>query len=147
MTGWHFLQKDRTLRYDDGRKVEVGNVLEVSGVPQVAEWGLHASTNIYSALRYAPGLWLCNVSVWGDVKQFMDLFCGRNRRVNAMHYLREPYLQILRETFGFASHDIDDLPDTAVITAMLTVLWRLDRDERNALLDKALESAMITAVS
>ena len=100
MLGWHFIRKDRTLGYKDGRTVEVGERLEMQyrswatdriiktpQFPCVCQTGMHASERIIQAFTYplkSNDLWLCRVLVEGDLQKGDDKFCGRFRTVQAM---------------------------------------------------------------
>ena len=76
---WHFV--DETLR--DGSPIPAdGEWLEYSGPVVMCESGLHASTDPFDALQYAPGPVLCRVEVDGVVKRHNDkLVCSRRRIV------------------------------------------------------------------
>ncbi len=80
--GWHFLQKNRTLRYGDDRYVSPGKTY-TSGeeAPRLCEYGMHASRKALDALRFAPGSVVCRVRCWGDVLVDNDKFVARNREV------------------------------------------------------------------
>ena len=80
---WHFVTKDRRLRYGDNRYVRAGMVQEMAGdgAPLLCERGMHASTSLLDALRCAPGPIVCRVEIWGDVALGDDKLCGRFRRV------------------------------------------------------------------
>jgi hypothetical protein len=79
------------LGYQDGRKVAVGETLEMLSVtdcfgnkyvdPKPCKAGMHASEDVLDAIEYAPGSTLCRVAVWGDVKHEEDKLCGRFRHV------------------------------------------------------------------
>ena len=76
---WHFVGE--TLR--DGSPIPAnGEWLEYSGPVVMCESGLHASTDPFDALQYAPGPVLCRVEVDGVVKRHNDkLVCSRRRIV------------------------------------------------------------------
>ena len=88
---WHFVTADRRLGYDDGRQVRAGRVYAMRpavddyGVaydyPHLCRAGMHGSTDLLDALRYAPGPIVCRVEIWGDVALGDDKLCGRFRRV------------------------------------------------------------------
>ena len=76
---WHFVGE--TLR--DGSPIPAnGEWLEYSGPVVMCESGLHASTDPFDALQYAPGPILCRVEVDGVVQRHNDkLVCSRRRIV------------------------------------------------------------------
>ena len=80
---WHFLPKDKTLCYGDGRKVRAGRTYSYAGKepPELCVRGVHASERVLDALSYAPGPILCRVEVWGDVQRGDDKLVGRHRKV------------------------------------------------------------------
>ena len=83
--GWHFLPDNRRLRYGDSRHVDEGETLEMTSTvhdsPIICRAGMHASEDVFDAIKYAPGFVLCRVLVTGDVQSYFDKFCGRNRKV------------------------------------------------------------------
>lgn len=82
--GWHFLPKNKKLKYGDDRKVEVGKPLSISKgeKPKVCNTGMHASEKIAQAAQYNAGPVLCRVIVSGDLDtSAADKFCGRTRTV------------------------------------------------------------------
>ena len=54
MLGWHFLAKDRRLKYGDKRLVNAGETLRTEDTPVMCMRGMHASKRIMDALKYAP---------------------------------------------------------------------------------------------
>lgn len=97
---WHIIGRDKLLRYDDGRKVKVGRVMEMqpgreSGLfgdptvidyPKLCRAGMHASRKLADAAYYGPFEGhICRVEVWGDVLEGYDKLCGRFRKVLWMH--------------------------------------------------------------
>lgn len=113
--GWHVILKDRKLRYNDGRKVNVGSRLKFKRKPLVVErepilciQGMHASAEIEDAIacfRQAlndvdvpEGAWLCRVLVEGTdykgrsrkkTEWGMPKFVGTHRTVLGMIPLAE----------------------------------------------------------
>ena len=81
MLGWHFLQEDRRLSYDDGRHVRVGRTLKVGGEPEVGVRGLHASARIMDALGCAPGSVICRVQLGGTIVRRDDKAAATERTV------------------------------------------------------------------
>lgn len=88
--GWHWIDRSRKLGYQDGRKVEVGERLEMlergdatKRPPQVCGYGMHASSKISDAAEYHKGPILCRVVVTGSIDAPSDdnKFCGRYRKV------------------------------------------------------------------
>jgi len=112
--GWHFILTDHLLGYGDGRKVEVGDRLEMRILsdltgkpiktklePRLCSRGMHASESLADAvMQYAPGPVLCRVTVDTGLKMGTDKFCGRFRTVHAMvdftPYLQSFFLDCLR---------------------------------------------------
>ena len=81
---WHFVGLDRRLRYGSEKErliVAPGYVYTESAPIVICRSGLHASTRAYDALRYAPGLVICRVRMWGDVVEGDDKLVARNREV------------------------------------------------------------------
>jgi len=77
---WHFAKDDNKLNYGDGREIVIGETHSVEGTPSLCEWGLHGSTRIRDALRYAPGSMVYRVEIWGNVDSGDDKICGTHRR-------------------------------------------------------------------
>jgi hypothetical protein len=78
MKAWHFV--GGTLR--DGRPVPVdGEWLVHDGPVVICESGLHASVDVWDALRYAPGPVLCRVDVGGVVLEGIDKIVASRRRI------------------------------------------------------------------
>ena len=78
MKAFYFSNKEKVLRYDDGREIEVGVTHEVEGELVPCKNGLHASKRLIDALQYAPGnvLWLVDVE---DCVEGGDKLCARKR--------------------------------------------------------------------
>jgi hypothetical protein len=91
--GWHFADYSETLRYGDGRKIEVGTTHKVGCEPILCEQGLHASPTVYKALGYAPGPILFRVSLGGVIVHGDDKSCATERtylaRINIDELLHE----------------------------------------------------------
>ena len=83
MNAWHFLQADKRLRYD-GRRVRVGQTLKAKGEIVLCENGMHASTRLIDALKYAPGPIICRVDVRGEIVRGDNKIAGRERTVEWM---------------------------------------------------------------
>lgn len=81
IAAWHFLPSDRRLNHGDGRLAIAGETLSVEGPIRLCSFGLHACFNLLDAISYAPGTFVCRVEVWGDVRQWDDMCCGRHRKV------------------------------------------------------------------
>ena len=86
MKGWHFLREDRRLGYEDGRVVKVGETITVpADTPLVlCKSGLHASSRIIDALKYAPGPVACQVEIVGEILEEDDKACAYERRCISM---------------------------------------------------------------
>jgi len=77
---WHFV--GTTLR--DGRPVPPdGAWLEHAGPLELCESGLHASEDVFDAVRYAPGSVLCRVEVDGTILRDTDKLVASRRRIVA----------------------------------------------------------------
>ena len=91
--GWHFADETETLRYGDGRKIEVGTTHKVTCNPVLCESGLHASKTVLEALQYAPGNILFRVKLGGKIVHGGDKSVATERtyvaRVDAEPILRE----------------------------------------------------------
>ena len=83
-TYYHFLRTDRKLGYKDGRLVIPGETYKIEGKPILCRHGLHASSCIIDALKYAPGPILCKVNLTGDVIHSVDKSVATERTVLAM---------------------------------------------------------------
>lgn len=81
MEAWHFLQKDRRLRYGSGELVEVGKTIEIQGAPIMCERGLHASLRAIDALSYAPGPIVSRVVLGGHIIEGNDKVVATQRTV------------------------------------------------------------------
>ena len=79
MKAWYFSNTDRTLRHGDGRIIEAGTTHRVEGDLELCNSGLHASTNILDALRYAPGPVVWRVEVRGEIIRGRDKLCASER--------------------------------------------------------------------
>ena len=71
-TYWHFLRKDRCLRFGDNREVFPGMTLRTDDAPILREQGFHASERVIDALIYAPGPVVCLVTLGGAVVHTPD---------------------------------------------------------------------------
>ena len=82
--GWHIVQFDRRLRYDDGRYDVVGTKLRMQGnkEPNLCNQGMHASPTVFDAMEYMPnkrhnrGNILRCVLVEGNVTQHAKSIIG-----------------------------------------------------------------------
>ena len=87
---WHFVGS--TLR--DGRPVpDNGVMLRHNGQLKVCSSGLHASSRLIDALKYAPGNNICRVRMSGEIQDHGDKMVASERtilwRVNGEDLLRE----------------------------------------------------------
>lgn len=78
MKAYHFTNSDGTLGNGDGRRVCIGETLVVRGRIAMCRKGLHASQEVWQALKYAPDyrLWLVDSSA--ELVN-VDKVCGRKR--------------------------------------------------------------------
>lgn len=67
MKAFYFAKQDKKLRYNDGRKIVVGETHTVDCTPEVCKIGLHAGVKLLDALRHAPGSILYLVEMEGDI--------------------------------------------------------------------------------
>ena len=79
MKAWYFTDKSKTLKYGDGRKVEVGATHEIKGRPILCKKGLHGSIKIIDALRYAPGTVVWRVELSGQMDNGEDKIAAQKR--------------------------------------------------------------------
>jgi hypothetical protein len=109
--GWHIVNADRRLRFDDGRKIRVGSSLKfkaskscssfIGNYPRICVQGMHASPTVNDAANSwretngsTFGAWLCRVRVSGTgygyplSKDNPQKFVGRTRTVLGMLPLR-----------------------------------------------------------
>ena len=78
-TYYYFAPKDRKLRYDDGRKIEVGVTHKVDPPIGLCQHGLHASRRAINALKHAPGPVICIVGLSGKIIDGYDKSCATKR--------------------------------------------------------------------
>lgn len=79
--GWHWLTWDGYMANDRARtKVQVGHTYKVTGAIHLCYRGLHASTNLFQAVRYAPAPVLEKVLLWGEVEEDWNKLCARYRQ-------------------------------------------------------------------
>ena len=81
MKAWHFVKKDRRLRYDDNRTVKAGRTYTAKGKLEMCRNGMHASEDILDALKYAPGPVVCLVDLSGEILKDTNKICARHRKV------------------------------------------------------------------
>ena len=81
---WHFLPKDRHIRWGTKEEVKVGQTLKVNGPVKLCTWGLHASIKPINALSYAPGPIACLVELSGEIKEDTDKLVATERTCLAM---------------------------------------------------------------
>lgn len=80
MKAFYFATKERKLRYNDNRKIVVGETHSVSGRITLCENGLHASTSLLDALAYAPGSVLYLVELSGEMDVGVDKVAAQSRK-------------------------------------------------------------------
>lgn len=78
---WHFLPNDGGLRYGSHEKVEVGKTIKVDCEPILCKQGLHASRRAIDALKYAPGVLVCRVTLGGKIVEGDDKLAATERTV------------------------------------------------------------------
>ena len=84
---FHFIAGDKTLRYQDKIKVEVGQTLEVTGTLEPCTWGLHGCTKPNDCINYLPKsetLYVCLVRLHGNILSENDKIVASRRTVFAM---------------------------------------------------------------
>jgi len=97
MKAFYFAKQDKKLRYNDGRKIVVGETHTVDCTPKVCKIGLHASVKLSDALRHAPGPILYLVEMGGDINKGSDKVSATKRT-----YLAEfDATEVLREHATF----------------------------------------------
>ena len=93
MKAYWFSNNDLRLGYGDGRQVKLGRTHKYKGPLELCESGLHASTLLIDALRYAPGHHLWVVELSGDILTGEDKLCASERaylqHLNCEKLLRE----------------------------------------------------------
>jgi hypothetical protein len=82
-TFWHFANDSRKLGYRDGRDIIIGQTLKVAPPIELCEKGLHASKRAIDALSYAPGAYVCLVTLGGTVLHDDDKSVATERTVIA----------------------------------------------------------------
>lgn len=114
--GWHLVGANRRLNYGDGRRVEVGKTLRVSGKPRLCHHGMHAATSILHCMwelaQKGPNKerrpWLCRVVVGGATTHKDRKFVGSSRRVIWMRRLTDSALRaIARQAGHYVNHVAD----------------------------------------
>jgi len=80
---WHFLPANKRLQHGDNRLVRAGCTYRYRGTEPIAlgEAGMHASTDILDALKYAGGPMLCRVEMSGEMIQGDDQLVATARKV------------------------------------------------------------------
>jgi len=78
-TYWHFMPGDRRLRYGDGRRVRVGEVMTVDVPPVLCTSGLHASRRAIDAMHFQVGPWVSLVTLGGWVVHGSNKSVGTER--------------------------------------------------------------------
>ena len=81
MKAWHFLPKDRKLRWGSKEKVKLNEWYHHKGELKLCQSGFHASKSILDALRYSPGPIICRVEVGGKIIHDTDKVVAEKRRV------------------------------------------------------------------
>lgn len=79
---WHFALDSRRTRYDD-KPIVIGQTMKVSPPIEMCERGLHASKRAIDALQYAPGAYVCLVTLGGEVIHGNDKSVATERTVIA----------------------------------------------------------------
>jgi len=82
--GWQFLQDDGRLRYGDGCKPQVGEVLTADGPPVLCRSGMHASRRAIDALDHARGSLACRVRLGGKIVEGNGKAVAETREITAM---------------------------------------------------------------
>jgi hypothetical protein len=104
---WYFAEESETLRYDDNRKIILGETHTVKGQPELCKHGLHASKHPFDALEYAPGNILYQVELSGKVIHGGDKSVALERK-----YLRKIDAEpILREFARWCASQVIHLWD------------------------------------
>ena len=80
MQAFWFCSEDRKLGYKDDRTVRIGITHKVKGELKLCKNGLHASTRLIDALKYAPGPILYLVDLSGEFLSGEDKLCARERK-------------------------------------------------------------------
>lgn len=83
--GWHFVRDNFELNLKHGNKrikVKPGLVLRTNPAKLELCWnGLHASVNLFDAIKYAPGWKLCRVKSSGKIDSTYDKYVSTQREV------------------------------------------------------------------
>jgi hypothetical protein len=82
LTAWHFTDG---MKLRDGQPLEAGRVYRHNGAVIPCRSGLHASTRLIDALKYAPGSVLSRVEMHGELIKHgkpVDKIVGRERKVS-----------------------------------------------------------------
>lgn len=81
VVAWHFLKKDKRLRFGDREFVEVDKTFSIKEKPELCELGFHASLRAIDALDYAPGPIVCRVQMGGEIIHSDDKLVAQQRTV------------------------------------------------------------------
>lgn len=81
MLGWHFLAKDRRLRFGSQEVVEAGRTYTAEGPLEMCQNGMHACRRALDALTYAPGPVVCRVRLSGELLDNTDKSVARARTI------------------------------------------------------------------
>ena len=113
---WHCLGVTSRLRYGDNRLVMANHTLEVDADPHIGRSGLHASTDIVTALNLGWGGPLCRVEVSGSVDFACPLMAGTKRKclwmMNQQDVLKATipvYVDLARSTVSYWAETKNDV--------------------------------------
>jgi hypothetical protein len=92
---WHFLDRNRKLRFGDGRVVDVGTVVDVlleeRGMEiALCDYGLHGSRRMRDAYSYFRGSYLTRTLHYGHIEEGGDKLASQYRECIGMIDVRSP---------------------------------------------------------
>ena len=77
---YHWSRNNRKLGYGDQREIVAGETLFVRGHIEMCSFGLHASPLVMDAIKYAPGCYLWEVELSGEVIHGEDKSVASSRK-------------------------------------------------------------------
>lgn len=110
---WWFGRGDGSLGFGDTRRPRKGRALVHRGELKPCKSGLHASTNILDALKYAPGERLWRVEMSGEVVLENDKLVA-SRRKHLWCIDAKPVLRKFARMCALDVIDLWDAPDVVV---------------------------------
>jgi hypothetical protein len=159
---WHFAPDNRKTRYSN-EPIIVGRTLKVKPPVRLCERGLHASKRAIDALQYAPGAYVCLVTLSGEVMHGDDKSVASERTVIAAADATRLLFQFsidcaarAMERYGWEHEDswnalairaahMEGLADDADLSAARSAAWSAAWSAARSAAESAAESAAWSA--